>query len=179
METWKPVVEFENYEVSSFGRLRSINPRKGSRANVNGGIVDGWIQTVRPGYRRKLVALRKDGKTYIKKVHRVVLEAFVGPCPDGMEALHINGDSLDNRSSNLRWGTHAENLQDMIAHGTRTKPPVHYGERHHNVTISSRDVRKIRKHTFKRGDLKSFADKYGVSTNTIARIRDGVSRNSE
>ena len=57
------------------------------------------------------------GKVHVK-VHRLVLETFVGPCPDGMECLHINGDPGDNRVENLRWGTHAENMQDSLAHGT-------------------------------------------------------------
>jgi hypothetical protein len=51
-------------------------------------------------------------------VHRLVLETFVSACPEGCEALHINGDRRDNRLGNLRWGTRKENVQDMIAHGT-------------------------------------------------------------
>jgi len=46
-------------------------------------------------------------------VHRLVLEAFVGPCPDGMEACHLDSDKTNNRVSNLRWDTHLENMRDL------------------------------------------------------------------
>lgn len=44
-------------------------------------------------------------------VHHAVLEAWVGPRPEGMECDHINGDSLDNRLENLEWVTHQENMR--------------------------------------------------------------------
>lgn len=50
-------------------------------------------------------------------VHQLVMIAFVGPCPDGMEVLHKNGIAEDNRLANLRYGTRKENVADAIAHG--------------------------------------------------------------
>ena len=44
------------------------------------------------------------------------LDAFTGPCPDGMEACHANGDRSDNRAGNLRWDTVRENANDRISH---------------------------------------------------------------
>lgn len=57
----------------------------------------------------------RDGQT--TGVHRLVLEAFVGPCPEGMEALHGNAIRNDNRLCNLRWDTKSENSQDRVRHG--------------------------------------------------------------
>lgn len=51
------------------------------------------------------------------RVHVLVLEAFVGPRPPGMECLHSNDVGTDNRLSNLRWGTHSENLNDLVRNG--------------------------------------------------------------
>lgn len=51
-------------------------------------------------------------------IHVVILTTFVGPRPSGMEGCHINGDPADNRLENLRWDTHASNMQDAIRHGT-------------------------------------------------------------
>jgi hypothetical protein len=53
-------------------------------------------------------------------VHVLVLTAFVGPCPDGNEALHFNDIPDDNRLSNLRWGTRSQNNHDAIRNGHRT-----------------------------------------------------------
>jgi hypothetical protein len=50
-------------------------------------------------------------------VHRVILEAFRGPCPEGMEACHFpDPDPANNRIENLRWDTRAENYQDSLRH---------------------------------------------------------------
>ena len=72
------------------------------------------------GYRR--VALLRDGKTCFRLVHNLVLEAFVGPCPPGMEACHYpDHDKANNHLENLRWDTHAENMKDAY----RDRPPAH------------------------------------------------------
>jgi hypothetical protein len=49
-------------------------------------------------------------------IHRLVLAAFMGPCPSGREAAHWNGDKSDNRLANLRWATPDENASDKIRH---------------------------------------------------------------
>jgi hypothetical protein len=51
-------------------------------------------------------------------LHHLVLEAFVGPRPPGMQCRHINGDSLDNRLENLAWGTASEDNYDRVRNGT-------------------------------------------------------------
>ena len=58
------------------------------------------------------------GKRNTRFVHRLVLEAFVGPCPDGMECRHLDGNPGNNRLENLAWGTPKENAADSIRHGT-------------------------------------------------------------
>lgn len=53
----------------------------------------------------------KIGGKY-KAVHRLVLQTFIGPCPDGMEARHLDGNKYNNHLSNLRWGTRQQNSGD-------------------------------------------------------------------
>lgn len=49
-------------------------------------------------------------------VHRLILEAFKGPCPEGLECCHNDGDAGNNRLENLRWDTRESNLADKARH---------------------------------------------------------------
>lgn len=117
-EIWKPIPGYEGYyEVSDQGSVRSIE-RVIARDN-------GRPQTVRsrllrPALNRRGyegVHLYRRGRGEGFSVHRLVMAAFVGPCPDGMEVRHLNGDPADNRLTNLRYGTSYENKIDIIRHG--------------------------------------------------------------
>jgi hypothetical protein len=68
-----------------------------------------------------LVNLDRDGRNHTRPIHRLVLELFVGPRPEGMEACHYpDADKNNNRLENLRWDTHGENAKDAY----RDRPPV-------------------------------------------------------
>lgn len=104
MEIWKPVPSLRGlYEVSSIGGFR-----RGGRVLYQG--------TSNSGYQQVYSSV--DGVRGYHLVHRLVLEAFVGPCPEGMEACHNNGDRSDNRLENLRWDTHENNTSERAIHGT-------------------------------------------------------------
>jgi hypothetical protein len=191
-EEWKKIDGFEHYEVSSHGRVRSkarsmmrSNPRwkhaQGQEITVGGRIIKGWIKkNVRPGLKKKpyavLVSLRENGKTYTLRLHRLVLGAFVGPCPKGKEGCHNDGNPLNNNIKNLRWDTRKANAHDSVRHGTYSPPPVLFGESHPNATISDSDVAQIRKIKYQRGLYSSLARKYNVAPITIRRIYKGDSR---
>lgn len=116
-ETWRAVVGLEGkYEVSNLGRVRSLNRkigdgRRGTR--LKRGKMLSQSANVKSGY--LYVGLGQNGK---RLVHRLVLESFVGPCPDGMECCHNDGDRTNNRVDNLRWDTRYGNCQDIRAAGT-------------------------------------------------------------
>jgi hypothetical protein len=59
------------------------------------------------------------GKGNSRQVHQLVLEAFVGPCPEGYEVLHLNHEPSDNRLVNLKYGTRSENVRMDYAVGAR------------------------------------------------------------
>jgi hypothetical protein len=69
-------------------------------------------------YGHTIVTLQTPDGPRQRYVHDMVLETFVGPCPEGMEARHLNGVASDNRVANLEWSTHAVNMRDMLIHGT-------------------------------------------------------------
>lgn len=60
---------------------------------------------------------QKNSQPRIVNVHRLVLETFIGPCPEGMECRHLDGNKQNSDLSNLKWGTHYENILDGVAQG--------------------------------------------------------------
>jgi hypothetical protein len=96
-------------------------------------------------------------------VHRLVLYAFAGPPPDGHECRHLDGNSRNNHASNLCWGTHSENIHDVIAHGNHI--PGGPG----GTKLTDADVRAIRA-AWVRGNGVSLAAQYGVHPETIRGI---------
>lgn len=114
VEQWRVVAADPMYEVSNHGRVRSM---KTARV-VNGVLTPRVLKPVLtgpPGKQYLAVGLTLGKR---ERVHRLVLAAFVGPCPDGMEGCHRNGDKLDNTLSNLRWDTPGNNNRDKRTHGT-------------------------------------------------------------
>lgn len=100
--TWRPIPTFPGYEASDDGRIRS------RRCELKPWVTNGYLT----------VGLRRDGRTFRRSVHRLVLLAFRGIPADGMDACHRNGRRQDNRLSNLYWGTRSANIRDAVAHGT-------------------------------------------------------------
>lgn len=120
---WKPIEGFDGrYEVSADGIVRSW-VRKGPKdfRNEEPKYLSHHID--RGGYHNVTLFL-PGGKRVRKMVARLVLEAFVGPCPDGLEASHIDGNSHNNAVNNLQWKSHLENIRDKYEHGT-----MFYGKR--------------------------------------------------
>lgn len=121
-ERWLPVVGFEGmYEVSNKGRVHS----RGRYIKLgHPGSVPRWQpgRILRPDLVRKKyhqVTLCNNTSRTARRIHCLVLEAFVGPCPDGLECCHNNGVSTDNRLENLRWDTRLSNAADQLRHGTQ------------------------------------------------------------
>jgi hypothetical protein len=168
---WKLVPGYGgHYEASSWGRVRSL-PRTVTRHSaVVGRVVDfqlqGKILSARTGkYGHKFIHTCIDGRRYSAAVHRMVLAAFVGPQPEGMEACHNDGNAGNNLLSNLRWDTHAANNADRRRHGRYAK-----GEAHHLTKLTLEQVRAIRS----AGSTKEAARSAGISYPHARRIRLGI-----
>jgi hypothetical protein len=128
----KPIPDFPAYSITKAGQVWS---------NYYGGR---WLKFNLCSDGRHHEVLCKKGQTYPKLVHRLVLETYIGPCPDGMECRHLDGNPLNNNLSNLRWGTKSENVRDAINHGTfNAIPPRFEGETHPNSKLTEQDVRMI------------------------------------
>lgn len=96
-ETWKSIEDFPKYQVSDQGRIKNIQTGR-----VFTGSKDAF------GYMHVRLVNPYGGIT-LKKVHRLVAEAFL-PNPENKPLIdHIDGDKTNNALSNLRWFTYSEN----------------------------------------------------------------------
>jgi hypothetical protein len=113
-ERWKSVISKwipeGYYEVSNLGRVRSIKARKGCH---KGRILKSRCK--KKG--RPSVGLQLNGKGKTHSVHQLVAVAFIGSCPPGKEVNHKDLDRLNNRSTNLEYITHQENIQHAFRNG--------------------------------------------------------------
>lgn len=162
LEVWKDIPgDGDYYQVSDLGRVRSksriVRHNCGGPKKVGGKILS---QLITPnGYCQ--VSLWRGGKRKVLAVHRAVLLAFVGPCPDGMEVRHLNSVRTDNRLSNLVYGTHSENTIDTIKLGRNSRQ---------KLTVES--VGEIRRKLAAGALVKDLAKEYGVSTRAISKIKN-------
>ena len=155
-EIWITVPSFCDYEVSSEGRFRRISGGMGTRA---GKIIKPYKTP--NGYHQ--ITFSSKGIRYKKLAHRVVLEAFCGSPPVcNMDCAHNNGIRTDNRISNLRWATRAENVEDSRIHGTIAR-----GERNGHAKLTTSDVLRVRELRSIGRTYQSIADEYGVAWQTI------------
>ncbi len=145
-EEWREVRGYEKlYQVSSLGRIKSVDRKvefirksKIILTSVREKILQPLPDKGNQGH--CFVSLSKGNKIIRKSIHRIVLEAFVGPCPEGMECRHLDGIPWNNRLTNLCWGTKKENMADRTKHGN-----TQIGIKHHNVKLTEADVHSIRR----------------------------------
>lgn len=126
-EEWRAVDGFDGvYEVSSLGRIRSLN-REVSSANRHGPFVARLkgrklkLEMLANGYYFVRLGLGERGRAWLVPVHQLVLTAFHGPRPNGNVARHLNDEKTDNRAENLAWGTRSENALDAQKNGRMPK----------------------------------------------------------
>jgi hypothetical protein len=134
-ETWKAIPGYDGYEVSDFGNVRSYylkGNHKRKRAEFP------RLLRLR-GERYPSVQLPVDGTYRNRAVHRLVMLAFFGPCPEGFEVAHLNGDNTDNRLVNLAYVSHVENESHKVAHGTSSA-----GEGNSNAALQGWQVAEIK-----------------------------------
>jgi hypothetical protein len=132
-ETWCAVPGYEFYEVSDRGQVRSLDKVARSRWGTPKPIKGRILKQSKQG-RYPVVTLYRDATGKTIAVHRVVLLAFTGPCPDGQEALHFDDDPENNCLENLRWGTPNENALDCIRNGNQHQVNKTHCPRGHEYT---------------------------------------------
>ena len=97
----------------------------------------------------------------MRLLHRCVLEAFVGPCPTGMEGSHKNDDVTDNRLDNLLWETRSDNCK-------RRRRPAPENSRNRKLSVAQ--VLEVRSLVAAGAVQRHLAKRFGVTPTCIHAI---------
>lgn len=169
MEQWRPVLGYEGlYEVSSMGKVRSVDREVFNKAN-------GTYSTIK-GYDRKLdfvgkkyaqIGLNKNSKCKKFLIHRLVAIAFI-PNPLGKsEVNHIDHDKHNNCAENLEWVSRSENAGHAKKMGRYSNMPR--GESRPNAILTREAVEHIRRKEMRNIE---YCNLYGVKPSTITCIQN-------
>lgn len=160
-EVWRPIPGLEGrYEASSRGRIRWVGPVVGKA--YPGRVVTGSLSG--DGYRQLRPYLRPDRR--IVRVHQLIALTFLGPCPEGMEVNHIDGNRENNAPWNLEYVTHEENVRHAASLGNIRND----GERNPRAKLTEDDVRAIRRAAADGVSQYVLARQYGVGQSAVSRI---------
>jgi len=155
-EIWMPLQDY-GYDVSSYGNVRRVKSSRGT--NV--------FKPVNPSfdrYGRQVFNVSKNGKVKQFKIHRAVMLAFCGVCPEGKEVAHLDGNQSNNVLSNLIYATPKENNGHKLLHGTQPKGETVWASKLNEAQVL--DIRASHPDL----SYSKIAKKHGVHIQTIAAI---------
>jgi hypothetical protein len=155
-ERRKPAPGFEAlYWVTDLGRV--ISARTGQ--TLTGTPIKGYIN----------VRLTDASGKHLRPIHRLVCEAFHGPCPADKEMVgHLDGDKRHNRAANLAWITRSENTLHSIQHGTfKGRPPS-------RAKLTGEQVAEVHARLASGDTCAAIAIDMGVGRTAISKIKNGA-----
>lgn len=159
-EEWRSVTDYEGlYEVSDFGRVRSIRTRTNSKAGA-------FLKPIRL-HHAYCVRLSRDGVVKPHFVHRLVTREFIGQIADGQQVNHRNRDTADNRIENLEYVSPLQNTRHAIENGGRTTPR---GEMNGQAKVDEAAVRRIRERVAAGERQSPVAREYGIDPSAVSNI---------
>lgn len=108
IEIWKPIKDYENYEVSNLGKVKSLNYNRTGEEKILKPRKD------KDGY--LYVGLYKSGKRKFFKIHRLVATAYIFNPDDKPQINHIDCNRQNNCVENLEWCSLAYNTKHAYEH---------------------------------------------------------------
>ncbi len=159
----KRSTEYPNYFVDESGNVWSTTPWRGQKSRVMKSRVG------KTGYLEIRLRLAHGFKKV--RVHRIVCAAFHGPRPNPKAVVrHLNGNRVDNRAINLRWGTPKENAEDREFHGRTFR-----GSKNHFAKLAEKDIPEVRRLRALGLTYSAISMRFGVSLYSIYRVIKGIS----
>lgn len=156
-EEWKPIeISNGDYEVSSFGKVRSLD-RQSRKGFLKGGMMKIWSNNGK--YPR--VCLTIDGICKSFSVHRLVAEAFLPNPLNKPQVNHIDGVKTNNYVGNLEWATRFENMKHAYDNGLLSANEMLKGYKENHPAQKVSDIQKLMIYTLV---------KNGFETKEIAKV---------
>lgn len=170
-EIWKSVVGYEGiYEVSNTGKIRSLGRvimHKDGNHSTRVGIPIAQV------IRRRYLSVRLNNNAIPRQypTHRLVMAAFIGKCPEGLQVNHIDGVKTNNSLSNLEYVTAKENIRHSFKTRLNVIPS---GENSVHSYLSNLQAKEIRE-KYKTGKYlyRELAEEYKICHSAIGNIVRG------
>lgn len=153
---------YPGYSIVEEGQVFSHRRRFGKGKGNGGGVVidPEHCHQMNPypgegGYMYVSISTERGQRSVA--IHSLLMDAFVGPKPDGLEVRHLDGNPLNNDLSNIRYGTRKENADDRVKHGRQRGREL----------LNDAEVRSIRRLRHKGLTIESIANRIGVSETCV------------
>lgn len=163
--TYREIPTFPGYRFGDDGSIWSCR-----RMGKYPGLTERWRQlraTLMPDG-HLAISLALGGDRFRGLAHRLILEAFVGPCPEGMECCHNDGNPTNNRLSNLRWDTRQGNVNDTVA-----MDRVPRGSRSKLARFTEDDLAEMIRLRQERVPIKEVAARFGTNESYVSSLVSG------
>jgi hypothetical protein len=176
-ERWLPIAGFEGlYEVSDFGRVRSLDrmvesrnhPRQQQRLLRGRLLRQTTNKPTANRYIRKQVKLHRGNNLSTFNVARLVAQAFIPNPLNYPFVLHLDDDATNNKASNLEWGTHQENCFQAAS-----RDRMRYGQEHWQSSLSDVDRSMAYEMLLEGERINDVAQKFNVSRQSISDLKRG------
>ena len=157
MDEFVTLEKYPEYAVSKFGEVKRVVAKARAPIRVlKPGVASNGYPTVQVGN-----SLWRGTRT----VHSLVAETFLGPCPDGMEVNHKDGNRLNPHLENLEYVTRSGNIRHAI-----------YGDAMaytHRNKLSESDVSEIKRLLLAGAKGRDIAGRFSISEASVSMIKRG------
>ena len=116
-EIWVSIKGYENYKVSNYGNVCSIDRCVIDVDGITRRYKSKFLKPIKNTYGYNQVALYINGNKKTITIHRLVVEAFIPNIENKPEINHKDGIKTNNIVFNLEWATSKENIQHAFRTG--------------------------------------------------------------